>query len=82
MSNTRTKVSSWPRDRLDPTKRYRAVQSGLIYELRPARQRGYWWAAIKRGNRKLKWLWKPLREAELFRLFHHGFSLWICGYHL
>jgi len=69
-----SELTSWPGSPLDATRRYRAVQAGLIYELVPAKGRpNYWRAAVKRGNRHLKSLWQPLREDALLELFTIGF---------
>ncbi len=77
MRKTKAKVTSWPRDRLDPTKRYRAVKDGLIYQLAPSREQpGYWHAAVKQGNRLLKRTERPLREDALLTLVRIGFFPW------
>ena len=76
-AKAKAKAASWPRDRLDPTKRYRAVRNGLIYELVPAKGRpGYWRAAVKRGNRRRKWTMEPIQEKRLLMLFRSRLFPW------
>jgi hypothetical protein len=71
---SKNKVTSWPRDRPDPTKRYRAEKDGFIYKLAPCEERpGYW-----RASRLQTAIWsleikRAIPAHALGELFSHGF---------